>query len=46
VTDAVVTGHGPFPYQIDGDFLGETERLVFRHEPEALRLVAPTREGH
>jgi diacylglycerol kinase family enzyme len=45
VHDAVVSGHGPFPYQVDGDFLGETERLVFRHEPDALRLVVPAREG-
>ena len=36
-----VTGHGPFPYQVDGDHLGDTERLVFRHRPEALRLVLP-----
>jgi diacylglycerol kinase family enzyme len=42
VTSAVVTGHGPFPYQVDGDFLGETERLVFRHEPGALDIVMPT----
>jgi diacylglycerol kinase family enzyme len=38
----VVEGHGPFPYQVDGDFLGETEHLEFRHEPEALALVLPT----
>ena len=36
-----VDGHGPFPYQVDGDYLGETERLVFEHRPEALRLVLP-----
>ena len=36
-----VTGHGPFPYQVDGDYLGEAEHLVFRHEPAALRLVVP-----
>ena len=41
VTDAVVTGHGPFPYQVDGDFLGETELLNLRHEPDALNLVVP-----
>jgi diacylglycerol kinase family enzyme len=43
VQDAVVSGHGPFPYQVDGDYLGETERLVFRHEPDALTLVMPAR---
>lgn len=31
----------PFPYQVDGDFLGEIAELEFRHEPDALRLVLP-----
>ncbi len=38
---ATVTGHGPVPYQVDGDYLGDTERLVFRHHPGILRLVRP-----
>jgi diacylglycerol kinase family enzyme len=41
VRQAVVTGHGPFPYQVDGDYLGETERLVLRDEPDILTLVLP-----
>ena len=37
-----VAGHGrPFPYQVDGDFLGTVDELVLRHEPDALRLVRP-----
>ncbi len=36
-----VRGHGPFPYQVDGDFLGETDELSFEHRPGALRLVLP-----
>jgi diacylglycerol kinase family enzyme len=36
-----VTGHGPFPYQLDGDYLGEIEKLVLRYEPDALELVMP-----
>ncbi len=36
-----VKGFGPFPYQVDGDYLGEIDELVFRHEPDALRLVLP-----
>jgi diacylglycerol kinase family enzyme len=36
-----VSGHGPFPYQIDGDYLGECTELQFRHEPEVLDLVMP-----
>jgi diacylglycerol kinase family enzyme len=41
LTRLVVDGHGPFPYQVDGDYLGETERLVFEHRPEVLKLVLP-----
>jgi len=41
LTGLRVVGHGPFPYQVDGDFLGETSELVIRHEPDALRLVRP-----
>jgi diacylglycerol kinase family enzyme len=36
-----IEGHGPFPYQVDGDYLGEIERLEFQHKPEVLRLVLP-----
>ena len=36
-----VRGHGPFPYQVDGDYLGETEQLELRHEPDALTIVQP-----
>jgi diacylglycerol kinase family enzyme len=32
---------GPFPYQVDGDHLGDIERLELRHAPAALRLVLP-----
>jgi diacylglycerol kinase family enzyme len=31
----------PFPYQVDGDYLGEVAELEFRHEPDVLRLVLP-----
>jgi diacylglycerol kinase family enzyme len=36
-----IDGHGPFPYQVDGDYLGEIEHLSFRHEPDVLKLVLP-----
>jgi YegS/Rv2252/BmrU family lipid kinase len=36
-----ITGHGPFPFQVDGDFLGHTEALTFEHRPDALRLLTP-----
>ena len=31
----------PFPYQVDGDFLGEITRIELRHEPEVMDLVVP-----
>jgi diacylglycerol kinase family enzyme len=41
-----VTGYGPFPYQVDGDHLGDTEHLEITHEPEVLDLVMPAaRQG-
>jgi hypothetical protein len=36
-----LTGHGAVPYQVDGDFLGETDRLVFKHEPDCLTIFTP-----
>jgi diacylglycerol kinase family enzyme len=36
-----VRAYGPVPYQVDGDHLGDTEQLDFRHEPEVLDLVLP-----
>ena len=47
--EAFVIEHAtPFPYQVDGDYLGETPSLEFRHVPDAVRLVAgfpPTNAG-
>lgn len=31
----------PFAYQVDGDHLGDTTSLTFRHEPDVLDLVLP-----
>lgn len=45
VAEVVMTGHGPVPYQVDGDFLGETQELVLRHEPDVLDLVMPAAGG-
>ncbi len=35
----VIDADRPFPYQVDGDYLGELDRLEFRHVPEAVKLV-------
>jgi len=37
---AAAHDHG-MPYQLDGDYLGETRALEFVHVPEAVRLVRP-----
>jgi diacylglycerol kinase family enzyme len=36
-----VANDGPFPWQVDGDYLGEVERLEVRYVPEALTLLIP-----
>jgi diacylglycerol kinase family enzyme len=37
-----VTSTRPFPFQLDGDYLGETLELKFEHRPNAVRLVYPS----
>jgi diacylglycerol kinase family enzyme len=32
----------PFPHQVDGDDLGDVDRVEVRHEPDTLTLVTPT----
>ena len=39
-----VTGHRPFPYQLDGDYLGQVAQLNFKWRPALLRLVKPIHE--
>ena len=34
-------GGRPFPYQMDGDYLGEVRRIELRHNPEIIDLVLP-----
>ncbi len=36
-----IASAAPFPYQLDGDYLGETQRLEFEHRPDAVHLVYP-----
>jgi diacylglycerol kinase family enzyme len=36
-----VRAYGAVPYQVDGDYLGEVDELVFRHAPEIIDLVLP-----
>jgi diacylglycerol kinase family enzyme len=41
VHSLTVTGYGPFPWQVDGDYLGETEHLRISWQPDALTVVTP-----
>ena len=36
-----VEGHRPFPYQLDGDYLGDVETLELAHRPSCLDVVCP-----
>jgi diacylglycerol kinase family enzyme len=36
-----ITGYGPFPWQVDGDYLGEVERLDISWQPDFLTIVTP-----
>jgi diacylglycerol kinase family enzyme len=36
-----VHGNRPFPYQLDGDYLGEVEELALRYQPDVMSLVVP-----
>jgi diacylglycerol kinase family enzyme len=39
-----VEGLGPFPWQVDGDYMGEVEALEITHRPSCLDLVVPVPE--
>ena len=41
VTEVTISAARPFPWQVDGDYLGEVEHLDVRHEPDCLSLVLP-----
>ena len=41
VHELIIENATPCPYQVDGDYLGESTRLHFRHVPEAVRLLFP-----
>ena len=41
LTELTIAHPEPFPYQLDGDYLGETTSLAFEHVANAVRLVWP-----
>jgi diacylglycerol kinase family enzyme len=38
---ASIKGYGPVPYQLDGDYVGESEQIELRWAAEALSIVVP-----
>jgi len=42
LTELCISYETPFPYQVDGDYLGETTMLHFQHVPNAVNLVMPS----
>ncbi|MEM7273515.1 MAG: diacylglycerol kinase family protein [Actinomycetota bacterium] len=42
---ATLRGNRPFPYQLDGEFLGATTALRLEHRPDAVTLIVPPNEG-
>ena len=40
-----VAGFGPFPHQVDGDYLGEVESLEVSYRPDCLDIVVPLPAG-
>jgi diacylglycerol kinase family enzyme len=41
LTAVTINGHGDFPYQVDGDDIGDTSNLDLTYEPETLTIVVP-----
>lgn len=42
LSSLTVTGYGPFPWQVDGDYMGETDHLDVNWEQDALTIVVPS----
>jgi diacylglycerol kinase family enzyme len=41
VQEVVVSADRPFPWQVDGDHLGDAQELVVRYEPDVLSIIVP-----
>ena len=41
LSSLTITGHKPFPHQVDGDYLGEAEELRVTHGEATIRLIVP-----
>lgn len=45
LTELTARSESPFPYQLDGDYLGEVTQLELRYQPDVLRLVVALPPG-
>ena len=45
VSGATISGFRPFPYQMDGEFMGKTTELRLEHRANAVTLVIPPDSG-
>jgi diacylglycerol kinase family enzyme len=41
VTGVTLSAAAPFPWQVDGDYLGEVDHLTVRYRPDCLTIVVP-----
>ena len=41
IVESTVEGNGSFPYQLDGDYLGEVESLSLAYQPDVLNVFMP-----
>lgn len=41
VDSVTLVGHRPFPYQLDGDYIGLVDKLELRYEPDCIDLILP-----
>ena len=41
IRSLTVTGYGAFPWQVDGDYLGDIDHLTLSWQPDALTIVVP-----
>ena len=41
VASVTLVGHRRFPYQLDGDYLGEVDKLEIKYEPDIIDVVLP-----
>jgi diacylglycerol kinase family enzyme len=41
IDSVTLVGHRPFPYQMDGEYIGEIDRLELKYAPDCIDLILP-----